>query len=230
MDGVDSMKTSKIMDYYKDGNVVIPLYLLKNYQKWNLELLEFVFLMYLYHLGNRFVLNPNKYCEELGFTLEKVMELIDSLTEKGFIRVEVEKNDKGIMEEVVLLDDFYQKISLLVVEEEVENHNNEESSVFGEIEKEFGRTLSPIDYEIIKAWLDNHSEEVILEAVREASANGVSSIRYIDKILYEWSKLGIETIKDVENMKKKKHKKEEKEENKDIDLDIIDWAWFDEDE
>ena len=229
MDGVDCMKTSKIMDYYKDGNLVIPLYLLKNYQKWNLDLSEFVFLMYFYHLGNRFVLNPNQYCEELDFPLEKVMEMIDSLTEKGLIRVEVRKNDKGIIEEIVSLDDFYQKISLLVVGEEVENHKNEESSIFGEIEKEFGRTLSPIDYEIIKAWLENHSEEIILEAVKEASMNGVSNIRYIDKILYEWSKLGITTLKDVEAMKKKKHKKEEKE-SSDIDLGIIDWDWFDEDE
>ena len=163
------------------------------------------------------------------YPLEKIMEYISNLCDKNFIKVEVIKNDKNIMEEVVVLDDFYSKLSLLLAED-VNNVDNSKSNIFEVIEKEFGRTLSPIDYEIIKAWLDNHSEEVILEAVREASANGVSSIRYIDKILYEWSKLGIETIKDVENMKKKKHKKEEKEENKDIDLDIIDWAWFDEDE
>ena len=222
------MKTSKIMDYYRDGNIVIPLYLFKNYEKWNLELSEFIFLMYFYHLGNKFVLNPNQYCEDLGFSLEKVMDMIDRLTEKGFIKVEVLKNDKGIMEEVVLLDDFYQKISLLVVEEETEK-KEEDSTIFGKIEKEFGRTLSPIDYEIIKAWLDNHSEEIILEALKEASSNGVSNIRYMDKILYEWSKMGIHTLKDVEEMKKKKNKKEEKE-NSDIDLGIIDWNWFDEDE
>ena len=49
--------------------------------------------------------------------------------------------------------------------------------------------LSPMEYEIIKAWLDNDmSEELIKEALKEATFNGVSNLRYIDKILYEWGK------------------------------------------
>ena len=99
------------------------------------------------------------------------------------------------------------------------------------IEKEFGRTLSPIEYEIIKAWLDNNiSEDIIKEAVMEATYNGVSNLRYIDKILYEWEKAGIHTVEDVESMRKKRNKKNEKEKDSDIDLDIVDWNWFDEDE
>ncbi len=232
MEGDDRMKTSKIIDLYKDGNMVIPIYFLKNYKKWNLELSEFVFLMYFYHLGNKFVLDPGKFSKELNIPLAEVMQMIDSLTEKKLIRVEVLKNDKGIMEEVILLDDFYQKVSLSTVEEVTEesNHTSEESTIYSAIEKEFGRTLSPIEYEIIKAWLDDHIEEdVIREALKEATFNGVSNLRYIDKILYDWGKLGIHSAKDVEAMRKKKRKKEEKEES-DIDLGIMDWNWFDEDE
>ena len=53
-------------------------------------------------------------------------------------------------------------------------------------------------------------------------------MRYIDKILYEWGKAGIKTVEDVEAMRKKRNKKADKED--DIDLDIVDWNWFDEDE
>ena len=224
------MNSSKLNSLFQYGNMVIPLFFFRNYRKWNLELNEFVFLMYLYHLGNKVLFDPGRYQEDLNLELTEIMGLVGTLTDKGFIRVEVIKNDKDVMEEVILLDDFYEKVSLLMMDE-VNNDTNEvdASNIFDLIEKEFGRTLSPIEYEIIKSWLEHQiSEELIREAVKEATFNGVSNLRYIDKILYEWGKAGIHTIQDVENMRKKRNKKEDK--NEDVDLNIVDWNWFDEDE
>ena len=73
----------------------------------------------------------------------------------------------------------------------------------------------------------NISEELIKEALKEAVFNGVFNLKYIDRILYEWSKDGVKTVKDVEERRKKRNKK--KEEKDEIDLDIVDWNWFDED-
>jgi len=71
------------------------------------------------------------------------------------------------------------------------------------------------------------SEELIKEAIKEATFNGVSNLRYIDKILYEWGKAGIKTAQDVENNRKKRAKiKEENTSDVNID-DIVDWDWFD---
>ena len=224
------MKGAEFVDILKQGHLVIPLYFLQHYKKLKVTLEEFIFLMYLYQLGNNSLFNPSKYEKELNIELSKVMEYISGLTEKKLIQVEVVKNDKGLMEEVVLLDGFYRKISLLMVEDHNEK-NSYQSNIFEVIEKEFGRTLSPIEYEIIKAWLDNDmSEELIKEAIKEATFNGVSNLRYIDKILYEWGKLGIKTAKDVENHRKKRAQKKEEETDSNIDLDIVDWDWFDEDD
>ena len=114
--------------------------------------------------------------------------------------------------------------------DEVNRSNNvNNSNIFEIIEKEFGRTLGPIDYEIIRAWLDNNmSEDLIKEALKEATLNGVTTLRYIDKILYEWGKAGIKEVKDVEDMRKKRSEKAEKDSN--IDMEIVDWNWFDDDE
>ena len=226
------MNNSKLVDIFKDRNIVIPIYLLKNYKNFKLELNEFILLMYFYNLGDSYIFNPNKFCEELNIDLMELMSLVDSLTDKGFIKVEVKKNDKGIMEEVILLDGFYSKISLIMREDinkkQEDSINN--SNIYETIEKEFGRTLSPIEAEIISAWLDNNtSEELIKEALKEAIFNGVSSLRYIDKILYEWGKKGIKTVKDVENNRKKKNDNKENNDNS-IDLDTLEWSWFDEDE
>ena len=156
------------------------------------------------------------------------MNYIGLLSDKKFISVDVMKNEKGLMEEVVLLDGFYNKLSLITMDQVNQVSKSENSNIFEIIEKEFGRTLSPIEYEIIKAWLDNDmSEELIKEAIKEATFNGVSNLRYIDKILYEWGKAGIKTAQDVENNRKKRAKVRE-ESTSDVSIDdIVDWDWFD---
>ena len=52
------MNNSKLIEIFSSGNLSIPIFLLKNYKKMNLELSEFVFLMYLYSMGNKSVFNP----------------------------------------------------------------------------------------------------------------------------------------------------------------------------
>ncbi len=221
------MTGSKLVSIFKEGHLVIPLYLLQSYKKFNIELNDFIFLMYLYNLGDGSIFNPGKFANDLGCELADVMVAIGTLTEKKLVRVEVVKNDKGLMEEVILLDDFYNKLSLLVMDDVNKTSKSSSSNIFEIVEREFGRTLSPIEYEIIKAWLDGGmNEDLIKEAIKEATFNGVSNLRYIDKILYEWGKLGIKTVADVEANRKKRNNKT-KDTTDDVDMDIVDWNWFD---
>lgn len=223
------MKSSKVMDFFKDGNIVVPLFFLKRIKELDINYDEFIFLMYLYNLGNKHVFDPEKYSNDLNIDLATIMQYVDKLSEKKLIRLEVLSNDKNVMEEMIILDDFYNKLSLMTIDEAVKEENNSvNSNIFEVIEKEFGRTLTPMEYEISKAWLDNGmSEDLIKEAVKEAVMNNVTSFRYIDKILYEWGKNNIKTVDDVNNNRKKR--KEEKEKIDDsVDLDIVDWDWFDE--
>ena len=222
------MKSAKLIDIFRQGHIVIPLFLLQHYKELKLEINEFIFLMYLYSLGNKFVFDPLKFSAELNLTSKDVMNYISILSDKNFISVDVMKNEKGLMEEVVLLDNFYKKLSLITMEEVNQVSRSENSNIFEIVEKEFGRTLSPIEYEIIKAWLDNGmDEELIKEAIKEATYNGVSNLRYIDKILYEWGKNGIKTVSDVLDNRKRRAKAREKE-NSDVEIDeIVDWDWFD---
>lgn len=217
----------KIIELYKSGNVVIPLYLLKNRDKLKLELDEFIILMYLYNKGDNSLFNPTEISEDLNISVKDVMKYISVLTDKKCIRVSVIKNDKNILEDRIDLSDFYNKVSLIVVNSINENRQEENSGIFEFIEKEFGRTLSPMESEIIKSWLENgNSEEIVREAVKEATFNGVSNLRYIDKILYEWEKKGIKTKEDVEK-NKENHRKKDKESSQE---EIFDYNWFDDDE
>ena len=225
------MKSSRLIEIFRDGNLVVPIYLLKNYKDLKLELNEFIYLMYLYNRGDNLLFDPNTFAKELNMDLTEIMELTSKLTEKGFISVEVSKNEKGFMEEVVILDNFYNKLKMYLLDDlnKEEEKAKDNTDIFEVIEKEFGRTLSSMEYEIIKAWRDsNISDELITEALREAVLNGVNNLTYIDKILYEWGKKGIKTAKDVEDNRKKRRAQMEKNKDtdSDVDLGVLD-GWLD---
>lgn len=225
------MKSSKLIEIFKQGNMVIPLFLVQHYKEFKLKLEEFIFLMYLYNLGDNFVFDPSKFGKDLNLSLMDVMNFIGILTDKHFIRVESKKNEKGVMEEFVIMDDFYNKLSMITIDEVNKESEEKNYSIFEVIEKEFGRTISPMEYEIIKAWVDSGtSQDVIKEAVKEATFNGVSNLRYIDKIIYEWGKLGIKSAADVEANRKKRNASVKEQAPEDVDMDVIEWNWFDDDE
>ena len=97
--------------------------------------------------------------------------------------------------------DYYNEIKNDYKTKEKEDAKEDIYSVF---EKEFGRTLSSMDCEIINAWIENgFSEELILSALKEAVYNGATSLRYIDKVLYEWNRKGIKAPDDVKKMMEK---------------------------
>ena len=100
----------------------------------------------------------------------------------------------NIRNEYINLDGLYEKLAFKILNKEEEKT----TSIYDIFETEFGRTISPMEYEIINAWIENGtSEETIILALKEATYNGVSNLRYIDKIISEWSKKGIKTREDV---------------------------------
>ena len=126
------------------------------------------------------------------------------------------------MIEVVNLDNFYNMLTMEKIEEQKEEIK---SDIFSEFEKEFKRPISSMEYEIINAWLEKgYTEELIRGALKEAVYNGVSNLRYIDKILYEWSKKGFNNMNDVNRHLEKRD--EEKIDRK----ELFDYNWLDDEE
>ncbi len=215
------IKSNKLLNIFKEGHVVIPLYIYKNISSLNVSHDEFFVLMYLYNLGEEFVFDPNKISNDLGIDLKQTMLYITKLTDLNLINVNVRKNDRNITEEYLSLEPFYSKLSLIIIDEINNKSDNNSSSIYEVVEKEFGRTLSPMEYEIIKAWLDNGvSEELIKEALKESAYNGVSNLRYVDKILFEWNKKGYKTKEDVQNNKFKPKE----------NVEVFNYNWLEDDE
>lgn len=224
------MKKKNLLEILKSGSFNVPLYLYKLKDNFKIDADTFMFLMYLMSLGNIYLFNPKEISEKTGLELLKVMEYISILSDNKLLSVDVIKNEKGLMEEYINLDLFYEKVNNILVEE-INNEKESIKDIFEIIENEIGRILSPMEIQIVQAWIDTgYSESIIKEAFKEAVMNGVTSLRYIDKILYEWSKKGIKTKKDVEENKRQFNMSKEnnkiKKEVKTDDFDYFD-KWLD---
>ena len=219
------MKKDKLINLLKEKSIIIPIYIYKLYPQLNIDLETFMFLMYLYNSGDKIIFDAHKISEEFGTTLEKVLSYVDKLSNNKLINFCIIKNDKGISEEYISLEYFYEKLSLLLMDSNSNDTDNNSKTIFELIEREFGRVLSPMEYEIIKAWTENNiSNELIEEAVKEAIFNGVTNLRYIDKILYEWQKKGIKNKHDVEE-NRQRFKKEKPEK-----MEVFEYNWLEDDE
>lgn len=168
-----------------------------NYKKLNMTDSEMILVIYFINQSNN-TYNPKKISNDLKLELNTVLEMVNSLSEKGILKVELKKIN-NIRCEVINLDYLYEKLAFSLNEVDEKKNDN----LFSMFETEFGRTLSPMEYEIINSWISNGcSEELIKLALREAIYNGVSNLRYIDKIIFEWGKKGIKTREDVERERK----------------------------
>ena len=168
---------------FKTKNFIINENVVKTIKNLDITLMEFLLLLYFINI--KALLDLNDIKKVIGFNEEEILNTYTSLITKGLIEVKVFK-DSGVVSEVISLDMFYDKL--------VMNTKNEENNtdIYSKFESEFGRSLSPIEYETINRWLENGvSEEIITSALKEAVINGASNLRYIDKIIYEWTKKGV---------------------------------------
>lgn len=207
--------TDKLKEVLINRDILVPRLLFLNYKKIDLNSDELVFLIYL--INSDSVFNPKRISEDICMSLPEVMEYVESLSSKGFIKVLIKKSG-NVRNECIDLSGLYDKLSYLLIDHEEEKSSN----IYDIFESEFGRTISPMEYQIIGAWLDSGtSEETILLALKEATYNGVCNLRYIDKILSEWAKKGIKSATDVERSRANFKKKKESVSN-----DILDYDWL----
>lgn len=206
----------KISSILKNSPYLVPKTLFLNYKKLDLSEKELIMIIYLININDK-IFNVKRISDDFNISVKEVLEIINSLSEKGLFSLEVKKeNNKRI--EYYSLDELYEKVSFLLID-----NNKKDDDIYSTFEKEFGRTLSPMEYEIIGSFTEHgYSKELVLAALKEATYNGVSNLRYIDKILYEWNKKGLKSCEDIRKEREKHSKKQSKEE------DVFDYDWLNE--
>ena len=171
----------QVIKILNSKKLVINSYLIKIAKEKELSLIEFLVLVY---FDNCF---DSKFDVEListtlGVDVGDAMEAFNSLMIKGLVSLDSVKDLENRNMEVVNLDGLRNMIAedVSIVEQE-----EQKEDIFKVFESELGRTISSMELEMINGWITTGTpEEIILGALREAVYNGVTSFRYIDKIIY----------------------------------------------
>ena len=209
----------KVLNLIQNNDLIVPRILIQNYKDFNMSDQELIVTIYL--INNKDTYNPKSISSELKIELIDFLTIINGLSEKGILKIGLETRE-GKKTEVLDLSPLYNKLTFQIVNED--KKETKDTTIYTAIENEFARSLSPLEYDLVTAWLDaNYSEELIKEALKEAVYNNVTSLKYIDRILEEWHKKGIKNKTDVINANKrfKEHKQIKKD-------DSLEYDWLNE--
>lgn len=219
------MNKVKLNKVISDGNIVIPLYILKYFKKLNLTMDEFIFLMYLYNKQDNLDFNPEKIALDLNLDIMEVMGYISILTDKGYITLDVLKTENNILEEVINLNNFYERISTFLINSEVDiKEENKKENILQYVEQELGRPLNSLEIKTIHDWQEAKIDDsLIMEALKIALNDGVYSLKYIDKILFDFKNRGYQNALDIK-------KEVEPTSTKSHEIEFVDWNWLDDEE
>lgn len=202
---------SDLRNIFTSRDFVINSNIVKCISSIDITLEEFLLVLYFINISS--LLNTDDIKEKLGFDDEKIFNTFTSLINKKYIEMVVTNNNGEVIEQIKL-DPLYDRLALNKKTENVDSKD-----IYAMFESELGRTLSSFEYEMINKWIEKGVEEgTIKNALKEAVLNNVRNFKYIDKIIYEWTKKGIK------NKIKDDNKKDTHED------DILDFEWFDENE
>lgn len=204
---------NKVLDLLKERDYVVPSFLINKYKKLSLSSDDVIMLIYLINMNKPIVCDYQKISNDLNIDVVSVMSKINTLKEKNILSIEVKKNMYSKLEEYINLDLFYEKVFL----EFIDNKEEIDNSIYATFETELGRTLSPIEYELLNSWNTKYEKDIIIEALKEAVLSNVRNFRYIDRILFEWEKKGINSIDKLEKNKKIRNT------NTSVDIPDVDW-------
>ena len=192
------------------GNVTIPQLFFQHYKTLDIKDVEAMLIMHMISFqaeGSKFP-TPSDLEARMHLDLNQISTILQRFMQRGLLEIHQGQDENGVLFEHFSLQPLWNRlINLLVSEKTTEAEQvvkADEGEIFTLFEQEFGRLLSPMECETITMWLDEdgHTAQIITAALKEAVLAQKLSLRYIDRILFEWKKKNVKTLADVENQTK----------------------------
>ena len=167
--------------------------LIENYKKLKIQEDELATIFVIDHLigqGNPFV-TADLLSLKMTLDVKSIDKILANLITKGFFEYKVQ-GKKTITTLEPLKQKLYREFQIFLSREEEEKSSQriteQLENIYQEFEKLLGRSLSPVEIAKIHEWVSyGYSDKMIIDALKEALANGKKSLRSVDKILLSWS-------------------------------------------
>lgn len=194
----------RLQTWIEKGNVHISQLFFQFYKELKISDEEAMLLMHVQafqQAGNHFP-TPDEIGARMMCSQKSVTTMLQKLMQQGFIAIEQETANEILTENISLQplwDRLLDCVDQEVHQEKIHSQKEMEGQVFQLFEQEFGRFLSPMEIETISMWMDQdgHTPAVIRMALKEAVISQKMSLRYVDRILFEWKKKNIKTSSEV---------------------------------
>jgi len=189
---------------HSEGGIYVHSLLLKSYRALGLSHEQVMLMLQIMQFSTaqqHAFPTPEQLAETMGAELAQVTKWLQQLLNGGFLSID-QDTINGLIVERYNWSGWMLKATTWYAGQLRENkqadrrkleaikQQDDVSSLFHRFEQEFGRPLSPMEYETINAWFnqDHYSEEIITLALKEAVFAGKLSFRYIDRILIDWAR------------------------------------------
>lgn len=185
------MELKVMKDLIKKDIVDFPELVLNNYYKLGLNETDAVIIIKLNYLLklNKTYISTKELAETLSISSQTTSKRLNSLIERGFIKLKLVKNGNGKHSETFNLDFLIERILKSDYEEKevdkIEKNKTLEGKLVVLFEEEFKKPLSVLDIQTITKWLneDKYTYELIKDALFEAIRSRKLNIKYVDGIL-----------------------------------------------
>lgn len=167
--------------------------LIENYKKMKISETELATIFVIDHLisqGNPFV-TADLLSLKMSLDVKEIDKVMATLLTRGFIEY-VSQGKKTITTLEPLKQKLYREFQISLTKEEARENskkvNDELENIYGEFQNLLGRSLSPVELSKIREWVSyGYSDELIINALKEALSKGKKSLRSVDKILLNWA-------------------------------------------
>jgi len=204
--------------------------LIEHYKKIALDENELAVVLVIDHLleqKNKFI-TADLLSLRMNLSTEAIDKILVRLINRGLLEYETtNKNIKTSLKP--LRKKLYKEFQLALAKEQELNDSTTRNAMLKNIyevfEKELSRPLSPLEFSIINEWINfGYSDEMIINALKEAVSKNKKSLRSIDKILLAWQTR--------DDMEKEGYSAVSEKWNKDIEetIKIAKTKWIDNDD
>lgn len=182
----------------------VPSKLIKDYQTLELTEMDLMVILQVLRLQKEHELLPSfdQIAQHMMINSNEVSNVLKKLRNSGLLSIDQFQDESQMVHEWYSITPLIEK--LYEIDGQIDDSKAEEGKLFQLFEQEFGRGLSPIEIETISYWLDDDrfKPALIKAALRESVLMGKLNFRYIDRILNEWKKRGIKSVKDTKQQEK----------------------------
>lgn len=205
--GTRVMRQDEKLQYWiEQGSVHMSQLFFRHYKKLSITDTEAMFILQMvaFQTAGHSFPTPEDFSKRMHLSENDVALILQKLMQFGFLKIVQSQDENGVYHEHFSLAPLWNRLTeaeLMIADSEEEQEQKlDEGELFKLFEQEFGRFLSPMEVESISMWLDDdaHTPEIIRAALREAVIAEKVSLRYIDRILFEWKKKNVKTLADVE--------------------------------